>query len=335
MNTKTGKTHYELLDIQPGASTDEIAKAYQRARAIYSSDSVAAYSLYTPEELDQLNDAITEAYETLSDPDRRVEYDREHLSGAGGARESSVHPVEPVIDIAASVEDDGYEPPKASGHKARFRHRLVVMDEADTMATEQYRILFTKLDSMSSARSIKVIAITSSVKGEGKTVTSMNLAYLMAKEFKKRVALLECDLKKPSITTRYMDDNSAVGLVDVLRGDALPAEAMVRVEDTDLSIMPARHSVRNSAELLGQRRLRSLIDKLRSSYDYVIIDCPPIMPLADVGVITRLVDGVVMVVRAGKTPKDIVKKAVNSISDANILGIILNAAEMSIKKYYY
>jgi capsular exopolysaccharide synthesis family protein len=334
IETSTEKNLYELLDVPPDASDTEIAGAYRKAQQVYGADSVAAYSLYSPEELEQLLEAISEAYETLSDPRKRSEYDRLVSSGeVPGQDDAGDRAAEPVLDIAAAVED-GYGS-RASGQVATLRHPLIVMDESDSMATEQYRILFTKIDMLSQSKSMKVIAITSAVKGEGKTVTSLNLAYLMAKEFKKRVLLLECDLRKPSITTRYLEDGAVIGLVDVLRGEATPAEAMVRIEDSGLYVIPARHSVRNSTELLGHRRMRSLIDEMRADFDYVIIDTPPLLPLADVNVISRLVDGMLLVVRAGKTPRDIVKKGVSSIPESSIIGIVLNGAEMSFKKYYY
>lgn len=219
-------------------------------------------------------------------------------------------------------------------NKVKFKQPLAVMNDGDLAAAEQYRVLYTRLEQISVANSQKVFAITSAVKGEGKTVTTLNLAYVAAKEFGKKIILVECDLRNPSISAGRLNKLQKHGLVGVLRGGVDPRDALVQMEGTRLYILPAVHEVKNSSGLLGSRRMNVLINALKAEFDYVFLDSPPILPIADVNILARLADGLLLVVRAGKTPKDIVKKAVNSLSDANIAGIVLNGADRLMEKYY-
>lgn len=219
-------------------------------------------------------------------------------------------------------------------NKVQFKQPLAVMNNGDLAAAEQYRVLYTRLEQISVANSHKVFAITSAVKGEGKTVTTLNLAYVAAKEFGKKIILVECDLRNPSISTGRLSKLQKHGLAGVLKGGIDPKDAVVQMEGSRLYILPAVHEVRSSSGLLGSRRMHMLINALKVEFDYVFLDAPPILPIADVNILTRLADGLLLVVRAGKTPKDIVKKAVNSLSDANIVGIVLNGTDRLMEKYY-
>jgi capsular exopolysaccharide synthesis family protein len=155
----------------------------------------------------------------------------------------------------------------------------------------------------------------------------------MAKEFRNKVILVECDLKNPSLRSSYLDNENQYGLVDVLNGDAELEDAIVQLESTELYILPVRQNVKNSSELLSSQRMNELLITLKKRFDYVIIDSPPILHLADMNILSRMVDGLLLVVRAGKTPKDLVKKAVNSITDGKFVGIVLNGADTPLGRY--
>jgi capsular exopolysaccharide synthesis family protein len=215
-----------------------------------------------------------------------------------------------------------------------LKEPLVVMNDRDQVAAEQYRILYTKVEQISLAKSFKAFAITSAVKGEGKSVTSLNLAYVMAKEFGKKVVLVECDFRNPSITSQLLDMGE-YGLVDVIEERADLKDAIKRLEGSNLYLLPAGKKVKNAPEVMHSKRLSTIISTLKAEYDYVIIDSPPILPLVDMNILTKIVDGLLLVVKAGKTPKDMVIKAVNSVSQDDILGIILNGTEPSLNRYYY
>lgn len=228
-----------------------------------------------------------------------------------------------------------------SSHKERqpltLRAPLTVMNENDPMMTEQYRILYTRIEEILSSSSYKCFAVTSAVKGEGKTFTSMNMAYLIAHEFKKKVLLIEGDFKNPSVSSYFLPGLPTTGLIDVVRGTAELNDSVLQVKNSNLYILPAGGRVKNSAEFLSSSRMYKILSTLKAEFDIIIIDSPPILSLADMNILSKLVDGVLMVVRAGETPKDIVLKAVNSLSSGKIIGVILNGAERSMKKYerYY
>lgn len=326
MNLRTEKNYYEVLDVTPAAAQDEIEAAYRKALQVYNDGSLAAYSLYSNSEKKAKLDEIAEAYGTLKDSDRKKEYD------ARLAEEDK----ENGIDAPEFVLFDGASELDEQDNTVSFRKPIVVMGDTDPVAAEQYRVLYTRLSQLKQKDSLSAFAITSAVKGEGKTVLSLNLAYVIAEEFKKRCILVECDFKKPSITSYFARRGTEHGLVDVLRGEADLGDAVARLEGSDnLFFLRAGKNVKNSSELLGSERMAEVLDELKKGFEFLIIDCPPILPLADMNIVSRLADGLVMVVRAESTPKNMVRSAMDSIKEGRFIGVVLNAAHTSLKKYYY
>lgn len=328
------KDYYGILNLRPGASKAEIEEAYRRAMAVYGTDSVAVYSLYTEGERAERVGDLNEAYETLTDQEKRAAYD-------GGL--DLIPPREeetPEVDLESLRESLGLRSPAPETRKhlkygvTRLKRPLEASD-SDQMIAEQYRVLFTNLDQISHKDRSTVFAITSAIKGEGKSVTSLNLAYVMATEFKKRTVMVECDLRKPSTVADMLEPPCPQGLSDVLKGEAELHASILQVEDTGLFILPAGNITRKTSEILGSSRITGVINTLKAEFDYVLVDSPPVLPLVDMNVISRLVDGVIMVVRAGKTQRDIVQKAFKSLSKCNIAGVVLNGADTRLGKYYY
>lgn len=332
MREKSEKTHYEFLDIPSTARMDEIEAAYRRTKELFSGDSMALYSLYSPEERQDKLKKLEDVYETLNDPVKRKAYD-EHI----GRMVASPPPGGRGAPIAE--EKDAFEEYNETGmfmDRLGLKQRLAIMESSDPMVAERYRILFTRLEQLSLKHSYKTIAVTSAIKGEGKTVTSLNLSWLMATEFGKKVLVIENDLRNPSISSSYLNMGRLSGLIDVIKGDADLRSAINRLEDTSLYFLPARASARNSSVLIDSQGMRSVLDNVKAHFDYVIVDSPPILPLVDMNILSRMVDGLVLVVKAGSTPKDMVKKAVGSLPGKNLMGVVLNGAdEIHMKKYYY
>lgn len=326
-----GKSYYETLEVREDASAEEIERAYRKAKSLYSDESVALYSLYTSEEKEQKLLELSDIFSTLSDPGKRRSYD-EHLrkSKTGPSREWAAGTVNAGRDAF-----EEYSEVDAFKDRITLRQSLSVAEQ-DQMATEKFRILFNRLEQICLKGSIKSLAVTSAIKGEGKTTTAMNLAFIMATEFKKKVLVIESDFRNPSISSEYLNMGRLYGLVDVLKGDADIRSAINRLEDTNLHFLPARVSVKNSSLLLDSPGMRSVLTRTKEDFDYVIVDSPPIFPLVDISILSKCVDGVLLVVKAGATPKDIVKKAVRSLPKDNLLGIVLNCADnIHMKKYYY
>lgn len=330
MNKNSAKNYYELLAIPLAATAREIEDAYSQAWSTYSKKSKQAVTLHPGEGRDNLLQELQKAYNTLRDPIKRQAYNVELSTlineNRGDGSDGNFLRLHTLKNELAEKEVQQYITLKKS---------LIVMGERDPITTEQYRILFTKIEHISQTKFYKSFAVTSSLKGEGKTSTSFNLAYIMAHEFKKKVLLLDGDLRKPSIKSYLQDNGPAFGLIDIIKGDVELNEAIVRLKGSSLFIITSGGHTRNSSELLSSERMASIISSLKEKFDYLIIDSPPIISLADMNIISKVVDGTLLVVRAGETPRDIVLKAVESLTGCNIVGLILNGAEAVTKKYKY
>ena len=331
MSANPEKNSYELLNVPQGATDEQIEKAYLRARALYGEDSVATYSLYSTEERESILKRIINAYETLKDPAKRRAYDMDlKPSGADSNQHDTLKVVKDSLSGGEKLSDLS-----TTKYKTKLKDSLVVTNESDPIAAEHYRILYTMLEAISLRDYSKTFAVTSAVKGEGKTTTTLNLAYVMAKEFKKKTVVIECDLKNPSIISNYLETAPISGLEEVVRNKVGLKTGMVHVAGSDLYILPTVRPVRNSSEILSSQSFSELLGALKTEFEFILMDCPPIIPLADVNIISKMAEGVLLVVRAGKTPKDIVIKAANSITGTNIVGVVLNGVDKAPKEYYY
>jgi capsular exopolysaccharide synthesis family protein len=203
--------------------------------------------------------------------------------------------------------------------------RLVAALAPRSLAAEQYRSLRTRVRQAENGRSMRTIIITSPGKGDGKSLTAANLSLTMAQEFQPRVLLLDADLRRPSIHTLF-GMSETPGLADVLMGGASLEDALAHIEDHHLSILPAGLPPTHPAELLGSAAMRRTLDTLRTRFDRIVIDMPPVEPLADVHILTPLADAVPMIVRAGLTEKPAIDRALHGLDIAKVLGLVLNEA---------
>lgn len=323
------KDYYEILGVSPDVKDKDIEKAYKKAMATYSQDSVAIYSLYTEKEKEIKIANIKEAYNILKNQETRRIYNlklenqkNEALCLANG--DGAAEKVEFMDIDEVGVEDCLF-----------LRRPLAVMDGGDPVVAEHYRILYTKLEQIQLNNNNNVFAVTSAIKGEGKTTTSLNLAYIMSEEFKKKVIILEADLRKSAITENHLQPYEGSGLVDVLKGKADLDQVIYNLNNSGLYVLPAKVGVRNSTELLASPKMPQIIKILKSEFDYVIIDCPPVLPLADMNILSKMVDDILFVVQAGKTHKDVVAQAIKALPKAKMAGFVLNGTEKSSKNYYY
>jgi polysaccharide chain length determinant protein (PEP-CTERM system associated) len=223
-------------------------------------------------------------------------------------------------------------------------HRLLVLHESDSFIAEQYRTLYTKIHNLSKGNAHKIFAITSALQNEGKTVTALNLAVVMARDFGKRTLVLEGDFRRPSIPL-YLNVDLEEGLVDILSSKSglqptmVPvANTLVPFADDNLAVLPAVCRTQSSTSFLSSPRMRELLDLLREHYDFILIDSPPILPFSDMNIFEEVVDGMVMIVRAESTTKDTVTKALDTLGTDKVLGIVLNdvyQAPFSHYRYNY
>jgi len=206
---------------------------------------------------------------------------------------------------------------------ARLNPLLIAGLAPKSLAAEQYRQLRTRLSHAEGATALRTILVTSPQKSEGKSITAANLALTMAQELQRRVVLVEADLRKPSLQQMF-GLPAGPGLADFLAGACELRDALKYLPEHHLTVMPAGAMPTNPAELLGSTAMRRLLDQLRSRFDRVILDTPPVLPLADVAVLAPLVDGTLLVVRAGVTPKPAIENALRAFDSSRLLGVVLN-----------
>jgi capsular exopolysaccharide synthesis family protein len=212
--------------------------------------------------------------------------------------------------------------------------RVVAGHAPQSLAAEQYRSLRTRLKSAENGRALRTIIITSPNKGDGKSLTAANLALTMAQEFQQRVLLLDADLRRPSIH-RLFGIAETPGLSEVLMGGAEVEDALVTLRDHRLTILPSGIAPVHPAELLGSAAMRRLLDTLRARFDRILIDMPPVAPLADVAIASSMADAVMMIVRAGVTPKPAIERALSGLDMSKVVGLVLNDAGDAAGKYGY
>ncbi|MBA3418183.1 MAG: polysaccharide biosynthesis tyrosine autokinase [Geodermatophilaceae bacterium] len=203
-------------------------------------------------------------------------------------------------------------------------HPLTTDYSANSRTGESYRQIRTSLQFVSVDDPPRVMVVTSSVSGEGKSTTAINLALVLAHSGN-RVVLVEADLRRPRVT-RYMRLVSGVGLTNVLVGNAELSEVLQPWRDGKLTVLAAGPHPPNPSELLGSAQMGHVLAELREKNDYVIIDAPPLLPVTDAAVLSVLADGAVIVTRYGSTKREILRTAAESLQaiDARLIGTVLN-----------
>jgi len=240
--------------------------------------------------------------------------------------------------IAAPVNDEGIpviiEQSEKRINSGLVDSRLVTIKEPSSIAAEQYRILCTRISQLRQDSRSYVLAVTSAVKSEGKTFTSLNLAISIARDFDEKVLLIEGDLKSPGLF-EYLKHPPGFGLTDVLEGKIDVSACAVELFEGQLSVLFAGKTVGNPSRLLSSLKMQEIITTARENFKYIIIDTPPIIPMADINIYSTLVDGILLVIQAGKTPRSLVKRALSTLAAEKIIGAVLNGVEPIHSRYYY
>ncbi len=205
---------------------------------------------------------------------------------------------------------------------------------ARSVRAESFRRLRTNLQFVDVDSPVKVIALTSAVPGEGKSTTATNLAVTFA-EMGKRVLVIEGDLRRPRLS-QYFGLDSSVGLTNVVAGQVSLIEVLQPWGSASLMVLPSGSIPPNPSELLGSAAMIELIASARRTFDTVIIDTPPLLPVTDGAIVAAHTDGAVLVVRQGKTTRHQVTLALAALSsvDARVLGIVMNMARSSTDDRY-
>jgi len=215
--------------------------------------------------------------------------------------------------------------------------RIVTYFDPKSPITEQYRRLREHLKTLSEKDNLKVIAISSAVAGEGKTITALNLAVAMSKDIDcKSVLLVDCDLRRGKIE-KSLGMKEKTGLSDYLLVNAEVENIIYKTKIKKLSIIQKGKSTDEPSDLLASSKMKTLLKRLKEKFDVIILDAPPIIPVADSAAVGAMADGVVMVIQAGKTQRGVVKHAAEFLGQAkaNLIGYVLTHLEYYIPEYIY
>jgi capsular exopolysaccharide synthesis family protein len=194
-------------------------------------------------------------------------------------------------------------------------------------AQEQYRKLAAILHHAQIERGLKVIMTSSALPGEGKSLTAVNLALTLSESYHRRVLLIDADLRRPTVQ-RIFGIPPITGLNEGLKASEDRPMALTPVSER-LFVLPAGRPEADPMSGLTSERMRRLITQAASSFEWVIVDSPPVGLLPDASLLSAFVDGVLLVVRAGKAPFSLVKRTVDSITHERILGVVMNAIDLA------
>ena len=216
---------------------------------------------------------------------------------------------------------------------------LVALSDPHSPITEEYRKLKSKLVQLTQMGGFQnTLMITSAMAGEGKSITSLNLAITMAQEYDHTVLLVDADLRKPTLH-KYLGIKPLLGLSDVLTKGVDVGDVLVQTGIGKLVFLPSGGSLANPVELFLSKKMKDLIHELKHRYAdrYIIFDTPPILPFAEVQSIATIMDGVVFVVREGHAPLNAIKEAMSLLKNTKMFGVVYNDAQVSRDRqnYYY
>ena len=204
-----------------------------------------------------------------------------------------------------------------------------------SLEADQYRMLRHAVERFHRDSGFKVFGITSAGAGDGKTVTTLNLAGSLAQSRGARVLVVCADLHRETASGYLGLSRRTPGLAEAILDEQFGlAHAVRRLDALNISILTAGEAPTRPYELLASQRLGHLLQEARRAYDYVLVDTPPVAPLADCRLLARWVDGFIVVVAANKTPRKLLGEALGLLEAANILGVVFNGDEQPLSPYY-
>lgn len=216
----------------------------------------------------------------------------------------------------------------------QLNYMVSACDQASVMA-EQFRVLQARLAQVQRTKDFKLICVTSAVKGEGKTFTAVNLAITMARDFAKKTLLMDMDCKSPMLQRLAgREDQTDLGWADVIMRKCELQETLIPFHTEKLFLLLAGKVNHPSSSLITSPGFYGLLQDLRREFDYIVVDAPPILPLADLRLLEDLVDGIILVIRAEATTRDVAVKALTSLQRDKVLGVVLNDRRRDSKHYH-
>jgi capsular exopolysaccharide synthesis family protein len=190
--------------------------------------------------------------------------------------------------------------------------------------SEQFRTLRSRLYQMRSSQQLRTLLVTSSVPAEGKTFVTNNLAQAIVRQPDRRALIIDADLRCSRLHVP-LGAPASPGLTDYLRGEVDELAIIQHGLEGNLCFIPGGNAVTNPSELLSNGRMKVLLDRVMPVFDWVILDSAPLLPVADSSLLADLVDGALLVIRAGQTPVETAQRACQELQGRNIVGVVLNA----------
>ncbi len=216
----------------------------------------------------------------------------------------------------------------------RVEPRLVSITQPHSTYCEEYRTLRTHILHKSQRRKLQSIVVASVNPAEGKTVTSLNLSWLLAQTDGVNALIIDSDLRMPSLTD-YLGIETDKGLSHILSGTCSVSDAIVKLEPSGLHLLPGGEARDDVAEMLSGPRFREILREVREMFDFIIIDAPPLGVFTDATVLINQADGAILVIRAGRTKYTAVDRILESLPNERMLGVILNESDEELKESNY
>jgi capsular exopolysaccharide synthesis family protein len=211
--------------------------------------------------------------------------------------------------------------------------RLVSLGKEGSLGAEKFRFLAVRLRQLRQSRPLKKVLITSTIPEEGKSTVAANLACTLARRKPQRTLLLEGDLRRPNIAAQF-GLARLPGLCEWLSGETSTIN-IYRLADLGVWLLPAGSAPENPLELMQSGRLSPLMEQLEAWFDWIVIDSPPVLPLADTSLWSRLADGILLVTRKGITEKQQLQRGVEAIEKSKLLGALVNSSSNASHSDYY
>lgn len=247
-----------------------------------------------------------------------------------------------MFDVLQKVQREKYVEPEPEDEVQKSVPGDLVLDDKlisffapSSMVTEQFRRLRTLIINPGVRNAPKIIMVASAMSGEGKSFVAVNLASIIAVELHSHALLVDCDLRNPSIT-RWFGLQEKKGLSDYLMGEAEIQDLLIKTSIDKLSILSGGSIQDNPVELIGSKKMKTLVQDLKSRYDdrYIIIDSSPILATTEPSVLNEMVDGIILVIKSGDTPRETIQQAVKLLNKNKILGIVLNNMQFKTKALF-
>ncbi len=238
------------------------------------------------------------------------------------------------------IGDAAFDPdhvPSTAIDPKKVDERLVAITKPANVMSEEYRAIRTSILARWEQRRNLVHLITSATPQEGKTITSLNLGLIFAELRNRRTLVIEADLRLPQFS-KLLNTESPKGLISVLKGEAPLSESIERLEDHNLHVLAAGgRAGKEAVQLLAGARMADLLKQLRRQYDHIVIDTPPVVDLADAGILGGQSDDVFLIVRLNRTIRPLVEQAIRTLQSYNapVAGMIATDQQRHNRKYYY